>query len=256
MKKLVALLIILAAFLSLNSNTTFSQPQMKVHLIGGYNVPLGAFAGTYTYNYNYTTSDRPYFMSSGFNAGGDFKYFFGKKRNVGITFATTYNGFYSGDLDKYGAILDTGFTGVGNININVLAVGLGVEYSFMPKGKTQPFLGLEFNGNFFSGNVKTTPTSGTATTTDFESASRFGLGINFGVDFVLSKQVGAVIGTKYNWANLIGQETKVDTTVGGTTIQLGDGDYTIGGVTYDARSIGYLQLYAGVSFFFNQPKKK
>ena len=78
MKKLVALLIILAAFLSLNSNTTFSQPQMKVHLTGGYNVPLGAFAGTYTYSYDYTTNYGSYFMKSGFNAGGDFKYFFGK----------------------------------------------------------------------------------------------------------------------------------------------------------------------------------
>jgi outer membrane protein W len=98
--------------------------------------------------------------------------------------------------------------------MNAFAVGLGVEYAFMPKGKVNPFIGLEFTGHFFSGKTEfdTGSTGNTATfSRDLKSASRFGAAVGFGLDFMLSKGIGVVVGAKYHLANLIGKEAP-DTT--------------------------------------------
>lgn len=243
MKKLVALFIIVAAFLSINSSTTFSQPQLKVHLTGGYNLPMGQLKGDLLDSADQVNT---FGMKSGFNAGADVKYFLGKKRNVGITLGLTYNSF-SNSIDsttyKY------------KQKLNSFQVALGVEYSFMPKGKTQPYLGLEFTGNFFSGDGTTTPTTGTETKFTLKSASRFGVAIGGGIDFAFSKSIGANIGVKYQLANLIGKAYDSTTTIGATEFPLNDKEYTVGTTTFAAKSISYIQLSAGLTFFFNQPKK-
>ncbi|MBZ0204016.1 MAG: outer membrane beta-barrel protein [Ignavibacteria bacterium] len=235
MKKLVALLIILAACFSLNNNSTFSQPQIKVHVTGGYDLPLPDLKGTYP------TDTNSALQKSGFNIGADVKYYLGKKRNVGITLGGSYNAFSSGDISVTGGKFVT--------KVNILAVALGVEYNFMPKGKTQPFLGLEFTGNFFSGKYTTTPTSGTGTEATMKSASRFGIQFGGGVDFKLSKSVGAVLGVKYNLANLIGKDSTNSTVANEYT--LNDKETT----GKKSLNLSYIQVYAGVSFFFNEPKK-
>lgn len=239
MKKLVALFVILAAFLSLNS-VTFSQPQVTVHVTGGYNVPLPDLKG------EFPTDSNSYFMSNGFNAGADVKYYLGKKRNVGITLSLSYNGFSSGDI----TITDSLFGGTGKNKINIFVAGLGVEYAFLPKGKANPFIGAEFTGNFFSGNAKFTPTSGTETSADLKSASRFGVQFNGGVDIAFSKNIGGVVGVRYNLANLIGKDSITSTST--TEFNLNDKETA----TIKAKNISYIQLYAGLSFYFNRPKAK
>ncbi len=241
MKKLVALFIIVAAFLSLNNNSTFSQPQIKVHVTGGYNLPLPDLKGDILDSADQVNT---YAMKSGFNAGADVKYYLGKKRNVGITLGLTYNSFSNS--------LDTGSLSLKG-KLNSFQAALGIEYSFMPKGKTQPYLGAEFTGNFLSGEGTST-FSGVETKRTLKSASRFGVALGGGIDFAFSKSVGANIGVKYHIANLIGKE--YDSTFTSTTeYQLGDKEHTIGTTTIAAKTISYLQLSAGVSFFFNQPKK-
>lgn len=239
MKKLSAILVTLAVVFAATS--AFAQPQVTVHVTGGYNLPMSPFKGTVG------TDSNSYFMKSGFSIGADGKYFLGKKRNVGITLSLGYNAFSSGDV-----VLFTGSSNTFKSKINIFTAGLGVEYDFMPKGKANPFIGAEFTGNFFSG--KTTIT--TATTTDsslgtLTSASRFGAQVNAGVDFTISKSIGAVIGIRYNLANLIGK--KFDTT--STTA----GEYPLddaanGSGSISSKSISYLQFYGGVSFYFNRPK--
>jgi opacity protein-like surface antigen len=243
LKKLVALLVILAAFLSLN-NVTFSQPQVTVHVTGGYNVPLPDLKGDYPADL--TKDPVPYFMKNGFNAGADAKYYLGKKRNVGITLSLSYNGFSSGDITS----TDSLFAGTGTNKINIFAAGLGVEYAFLLKGKANPFIGAEFTGNFFSGNSKFTPTSGTETSTDLKSASRFGVQFNGGVDIAFSKNIGGVVGVKYNLANLIGKDSATSTST--SEFNLNDKETSV----TKARNISYIQLYAGLSFYFNRPKAK
>lgn len=243
MKKLVALLILLAAFLSLNNNTAYSQPQLKVHLTGGYNVPLPDLKGDLTDSADQVNT---FGMKNGFNAGADVKYFLGKKRNVGITLGLTYNSF-SNSVDST--------AGTYKGKLNDFSAALGIEYSFLPKGKTQPYLGLEFTGNFFSGEGKFVPTSGAETKFTLKSASRFGIAIGGGIDFAFSKSVGANIGVKYHMANLIGKDYDSTVSVNSTEYPLNDKEFTSGSFTSPSKNISYIQLSAGVSFFFNQPKK-
>jgi outer membrane protein W len=243
LKKLVALLVVLAAFLSLNNNTAFSQPQLKVHVTGGYNVPLPDLKGDLLDSADQVNTLG---MKSGFNAGADVKYYLGKKRNVGITLGLTYNSFSnSADSTSYSV----------KSTLNDFSVGLGIEYSFIPKGKTQPYLGLEFTGNFFSGDGTFTPSVGTEQKYTLISASRFGIAIGGGIDFAFSKSVGANIGVKYHMANLIGKDYDTTTTLGSTEFPLNDKEYTSGSFTSPAKNISYIQLSAGLSFFFNHPKK-
>jgi opacity protein-like surface antigen len=246
LKKLAALFLILAAFLSLN-NTTFSQPQLKLHVTGGYNLPLPDFKGEQTFT---TIEKDTYGMKQGFNVGADVKYYLGKKRNVGITLGLNYN-MFSNNVDT--TLNSTAYTQKNKINIFQAAIG--IEYNFMPKGKTQPFLGLGLTGNFFSGSSKVEPALTGSTETTLKSASRFGLRVGGGIDFMLSKSVGAVIGFNYNMANLVGKDSDTSFVAGQTEFPLNDKEFTVGTVTTKSRNISYLQAYAGVSFYFNQPKK-
>lgn len=234
MKKLVALFVILAAFLSLNNNSTFSQPQIKVHVTGGYNLPLPDLKGEYPADTN------SLYQKSGFNVGADVKYYLGKKRNVGITLSGAYNSFSSGDISMTGATMVS--------KVNIMAIGLGVEYSFMPKGKTNPFLGAEFTGNFFSGKRTVTPTTGTASEFTLKSASRFGIGVGGGLDFTFNKSIGAVVGFKYNMTNLIGKDSVTSTVTNEYTLI--DKETT----ATKSKNLSFIQVYAGVTFSFNHPK--
>jgi opacity protein-like surface antigen len=245
LKKLVALFILAAAFLSFNNDTLFSQPQVTIHVTGGYNVPLPDLKG----DFDTKADSNTYFIKNGFGFGADGKYYLGKKRNVGITFALGYQ-MFKNDADT------STVTGLKNIKnkLNAFTVGLGVEYAFMPKGKANPFVGAEFTGHFFSGDFEST--SGTTTSKfTLKSASRFGVGLGAGVDIAISKSVGAVIGGKYHLANLIGKEYDSSATTA-SQYALDDKEHTVGTTTVKSRSISYFQIYAGVSFYLNQPKKK
>lgn len=244
MKKLVALFIVVAAFLSLNTDTIFSQPQLKINLKGGYNLPMPDLKGDVN-----DSADRinTFGMKQGFGFGADAKYYLGKKRNLGITLDLMYNMFSNSEDTVTG--LAKNYKG----KLNAFTVGLGIEYAFMPKGKANPFVGAEFTGNFFSGNTEFTVGS-TTTTANLKSASRFGLGLGAGVDIALNKNIGIVVGAKYHMANLIGKDTVTSTTANEYTLI--DKEYTVGTTTIKAKNINYLQAYLGVTFFLNQPKKK
>ena len=244
MKKLSAIFAILFVLFAVTSS--FAQPQVTLHLTGGYNLPMGDLKGDLSTRATDPAGTNNAYQKSGFNVGADGKYFLGKKRNVGITLSAGYQGFSSGT-----------YTYTDNstliIKVNDFAVGLGAEYDFMPKGKTNPFIGVEFVGNFLSGKGTYTSAGGTATDVTLNSASRFGFQGNLGLDFNLSKSVGAVLGLRYNLVNLIGK--KSDTTgETSTSVNINDAAYTMGSVSYNAANYSYLSIYAGVSFYFNKPK--
>jgi opacity protein-like surface antigen len=244
LKKISSLIILLAVLFAVT--TTNAQPQMKIHVYGGYNVPLSGLAGNSNFPPTLGTTDRFLYMKSGFNAGADFKYFLGKKRNVGLLINAAYNGYSSGDLMSSGV-------GVGTYKLNNVRIGIGAEYDFLPKGKANPFIGIDLVGNFLSG--KFTPDAG-GTATTLNSASRFGFAIGAGLDIAVGKAWGFVIGAKYDMINLIGKKA-YDSTVTPTanSYDLFDKASTFGGVSYNAINMSDIQLYGGVAFFFGQPKK-
>jgi outer membrane protein W len=243
LKKLSVLFVVFALVFGLNSIN--SQPQFTIHLKGGYNLPMPDLKGDIQ-----DSADRmnTFTINQGYGFGADVKYYLGKKRNVGITLDLLYNMFSTSE--------DTvnGFGKDYKNKLNAFTAGLGIEYGFMPKGKANPFVGLEFTGHFFSGNTEFTSGS-TNFTADLKSASRFGAAFGAGVDIKLGKSVGIVVGGKYHLANLIGKEELDTAAITTNEYQLVDKEYTVGTTTIAAKNISYLTGYLGVSFYLNQPKK-
>lgn len=253
MKKLVALFIIVAAFLSLNS-TTFSQPQIIINVTGGYNLPMGDLKGNFPDSLGGSIADsNSYFIKQGLNFGLTGKYALGKKRNLRINLGFDYNMFsQSKDYTR------TSGTITFKNKMNIINIAAGVEYAFQPKGKINPYIGLDLGVYLYSGNFEVTGGTGVDSAVNskltLKSASRFGGAIGAGIEFAISKQIGANLGFKYHMANLIGKEYDTTATVL-NEYQLQDKEHTAGTITHTAKSIGYLQISAGLSFFFNQPKK-
>jgi outer membrane protein W len=114
--------------------------------------------------------------------------------------------------------------------------------------------------NFFSGTIKA---SGDTSYQQFRvNESRYGVLVNAGVDYKINKTFGVTGGIKYNFSNLIGKSFQSATTTGNTDtgptgvnvdtdVPLNDG---MNG-SIKAKSIYYIQIYAGVSYYFAYPLK-
>ncbi len=240
-------------FVLILASNLYTQPKLTINATGGYNAPLPDLKGDAS---SETDRDNTYLTKNGFNFGLQGKYAVDKKSMFRITFGGSYN-MFKGEGD---------YVHTNNIHIhqkiNVSTAGVGAEYAFMPKGKANPFLGLDLNGNFFSGEVETVVSAPSTvdhdeigtTTTKLKAASRFGIALGGGVDFAFSKNVGALVGVKYNMANLIGKS--YDSTAAVGEYNLNDKEHTHGTETIKNRNISFIQLYAGVSFYLMHPKKK
>jgi len=236
---------IIFSFILFSYTDIFSQPLFKLHVYGGYNVPLSGLGGNSNFPLPDGSTDRFLFMESGFNAGADFKYFLGKKRNIGLLLNVAYNGYTTGDLQSGGVGIETD-------KLNDVRIGIGAEYDFLPLKKANPFIGIDLTGNFLSG--KSTPDNG-GTETNLHSASRFGLAVGAGVDIMINKSFGFVIGAKFDFMNLIGKQDTSATYTHGTEFPLWDKAVTLGGVSYNAINMMDVQFYGGVTFAFGEPKK-
>lgn len=233
-------------------SAVYSQPKLTLNVTGGYNVPLPDLKGDVT---SETDRENTYLVKNGFNFGLAGKYALDKKGMFRITLGGSYN-MFKGEGD---------YVHTNNIHIhqkiNTITVGIGAEYAFMPKGKTNPFIGLDINGNFFSGEFEEEVTATSTTdhndigteTTKLKSASRFGAAFGGGVYFTFSKNIGAIIGFKYNFANLVGKSYDSVAAVG--EYNLNDKEHTVGSTTISNRNLSFIQLYAGVSFYFMHPRK-
>ncbi len=255
MKKLVALFIIVAAFLSINS-TTFSQPQIIINVTGGYNLPMGDLKGNLPDSLGGSFADsNTYLIKQGLNFGLTGKYALGKKRNLRINLGFDYNMFSQNkDYSR------TSGTITAKNKMNIINIAAGVEYAFQPKGKINPYIGLDLGAYLYSGNAEISGVTGADTNIvrngklDLKSASRFGGAIGAGIEFALSKQIGANLGFKYHMANLIGKDYDTTGAVA-NEYRLDDGKHTSGAITHASKNIGYLQISAGISFLLNQPTK-
>ena len=240
MNKIIGSVLFLAIIIT---NINYAQPKLTLHLTGGYSLPLPELRGDIPLK----TGDNNYQMKNGFNFGADGKFALDKKCYLKITASLTYNMFNnSGDM----VIAENG---IETRKINIFTAGAGFEYSFLPKKNINPFIGAEFTGNFFSGKIKEEIGDTSITENSLKPESRFGIQINGGIDIASSRNIGVVIGIKYCLANLFGKDSA---SVSGYEYALWDKEYTYNGGTISAKNIQYLQFYAGISFYFMQPKMK
>lgn len=236
------------AFLIISALSIYSQPRLVIAVTGGYDLPLPQLKGTITSANK--SSGESYWVKTGYNIGLQGKYAVDKKRLFRITFGGSYNKF-SGK-ETYFHIKNVDHNAV----VNIISAGLGAEYSFTPKEKTAPFIGLDLTGNFISGkteeivtdSAQTDHTSTGTFITTMKNAVRFGFAIGGGVDVAFNKSLGAVFGAKYHWANVIGKEYLSSSAAG--EYNLNDKEYS----TVKAKNIMYFQIYLGVTFYINQHK--
>lgn len=243
MTKIAVFTIFLAGFLYVNA-----QPKFVITVHSSYLEPKHELAGDML-----DSSDREntLLMRSGLGIGLDGKYFFGSGRNIGVMFSVGYNMFSNTEsyVEEYGEDIER--------SINDFNYGIGAEYSVFPGGRVNPFINAVFTGHMYSGKFNFTNT-GYTLKYEMEPESRYGAAFGLGVNLALNNSIGFTIGGKYHLANLIGRN--YDTTVlDPNTFRLNDERYIkIYGVTryvYPAKSIAYLQIYLGVSFYFDRPKK-
>jgi len=238
-------------------SNSFAQPKLIVHVTGGYSVPLTGLAGTvddlFASPQPTTVQTEPkMYMKTGFNFGADVKYAFDKKGSIRGVFGLGYNMFMN-SYDIPTTVISTATTY--KPKFNYFTVSLGAEYAFLPKEKANPFIGVDFTGNFYNGKYTLDPQPAGTSEATLKSGSRFGLAFGAGVDIALSKNIGIIVGGKYHLVNLIGKD---DDTTGITSNEppLVDKEYTSGTTTISAMDLQALKLYVGVSFYLMQPKAR
>jgi hypothetical protein len=195
----------------------------------------------------------------GYGFGADAKYYFGDKRNLGIAFSLGFHTFSVNEenvtINEPGGtigVTDAYVTGDFTRRFNSVKLGLGLEYAFSPKSKVNPFIAAEFTGHYFNGYFEYF-TEFSSNKTYYESASRYGLAGGIGADITLKNNLGIIIGGRYDLANLIGKDS-----LGYFNLKYGINDkehINSVGNKVKSRNISYLHFYAGVSFYFNEPKR-
>ncbi|CAG1021810.1 hypothetical protein DOJK_01258 [Patescibacteria group bacterium] len=231
-------------------SVTYSQPGFTISLTGAYALPLPDLKGDLTDSLERAAGES-YFMKTGYSVGLKGKYGVGRKKNIRLTLGGAYSRFSVDDSYHHTNHIEV------HRNISIITASLGAEYSFLPKEKTNPFLGLELTGNFFSGKSDETVTADSTadhdelgtTTENLKSASRFGIAVGGGVEVTFNKTFGAVFGFKYNLANLVGKEYNSTSVVG--EYNLNDKEES----TNKAKNISFVQIYGGVNFYFGHPRK-
>jgi hypothetical protein len=243
------------------SGSLFAQPKLTLHVTGGYGVPLGDFKVDVPTTERADADNFPFYTKHEILFGADGKLAIGKKGNFRAVFGITYNMFSNNTdaifkADSTGTLVTTNF----KPKVNILSVYLGGEWAFIPKGKVNPFVGVDIVGNFFGGSfefgqsvfVKGAQRTGPM---DMKSETRIGFLFDAGVDFMLSKQVGAIVGAKYHLINPLGKGADVESEVGPNEIDLGDKAHTRDDGTQSPNlSLSSVNFYAGVSFYFGAPK--
>lgn len=230
-----------------------SQPKLVIGVTGGYNLPLPQLKGTID-SVNSTTGES-YWVKTGYNVGLSGKYALDKKKKIRLVVSGSYNKF-SGE-ETYSHTNNVNF----HTNMTIISAGLGAEYSFSPREKTAPFIGLDLTGNFFSGKSEVTVTAASTsgnsdhntlgtTTTNLTSVSRYGIALGGGVDVAFNKSIGALFGFKYHWDNLINKQYNATSAAGEYNLN----DKESGSLK--AKNIMYFQIYLGISFHFGQGRSK
>jgi opacity protein-like surface antigen len=228
--------------LILNTHIGFSQSKLIVQFSAGYLLPLPDFKG----NIPYSPGENNYHIKSGFNFGASGKYALDKNNMFRVTASLIYNMCSnSGDIEG----ITNSYEGH---KINIFTAGAGGEFAYTKFKKFVPFIGAEFTANLFSGKYEIEIGDTVYNTSNLKSEWRFGILVNGGADIRLEKDMGIVLGIKYNMANLIGKNSSSSS----TELMLNDEEYTVNGKQITSKNIQYLQLYAGLSIYFMQPKKK
>ena len=221
-------------------NNINSQPLVVIHLFGGYSLPAADLRGDIPAIYDTLTSS--YRTKNGFNFGADGKLALGKTRNVRLVFSISYHAFTN--VDEVGP----NHPGFEHIKVSDTQMGLGIELALAPKNMIDPFVGADIITSFFGGSRKFDVPDSHYPNADLNAATRYGLVIGAGIDFMLFKNsgVGFVVGGKYHFANILGKKT-------GNSIFIND-NFDLNDEP-GSKQLNFASFYAGLTFNLGEPVK-
>ena len=249
----------------------YNSPRFIIELGGHYNVPvLQAYGHLQDY---FTFQNFGLVQGIGFHL--NVKYAANKKANIFPYFTF---GFCQLQNDDPGlAFIDSnaiqsGYPLPGNLvyhstpgnsllAMRILNLGLGVQYYFSTKHPVLPFAGVEVDYNRIWGFYEQEPYAKTGngtiarTTFNFVPASRIGMGIDAGIDYRITDNLGFVFGTKFKLANLFGKSSQSTNPASVTPddknkLPLLDASATnLNSNLTTSRNITYFEFYLGFSVF-------
>lgn len=256
-------LLFLSALLILSNVYIFSQTKWQINFYGNYSMPTADLEGTFpdtlgsTGKLDFTTA-RTLLTKSGFGFGSQAKYCVDTTGNAKLTAGISYN-LFSGSKE-YPIVNKP--TRTYKSKVSLFTISAGAEYSLSPDKKINPYFGLDLAANFFGGSIESK--GDTAFTIDRTQETRIGILANAGINIMVSKNIGLMIGVKYSMANLIGKSTEVTTRNSNSTTDVEEtgslvffelplNDAASG--SNKSKSFSFFQFYAGISINFGKPLK-
>jgi hypothetical protein len=252
----------------------WKSPFFTIEVAGSYNPPIQDAHGEVADFFKF----KDYGTSIGWGAQFNFKFGLGPKAQYRPYITLGYCQLFGSD-DK-NAYIETNYIrygyplpgsavyganplkGESAIILRIPYAGVGFEYAFTtadPKRRQYiPFIGSEFYLSVITGKYRQTspqaPYSHAETPFIIKSDVRFGLGLGAGMDIRFTKGFGMVFGFKYKLSNLIGktadylkEENKMNL--------LDYYDTDMNSNLKESRSIGFMELYLGASFFVGKSDK-
>jgi hypothetical protein len=134
------------------------------------------------------------------------------------------------------------------MNIPYLALGTELAVYTDRKNLSSFNFGLDVNMSVIFGRHTETYTDGSIVEYNLPSNTRFGVGGNIVYNYRLSKAFGINVGTRFQFVNLLGSESKVSNTDNEFYL-LDKQDPSLSPLLSDSREIGFFRFFGGFSFY-------
>jgi len=134
------------------------------------------------------------------------------------------------------------------MNIPYLALGTELAVYTDRKNLSSFNFGLDVNMSVIFGRHTETYTDGSIVWYNLQENTRFGVGVNIIYNYRLVKAFGINVGTRFQFVNLLGSESKVSDT-NNEFYLLDKQDLSLSPLLSDSREIGFFRFFGGFSFY-------
>jgi len=140
--------------------------------------------------------------------------------------------------------------GSSTFRMNIPYVALGTELAVYTDRKNLSSFnfGLDLNMSVIFGRHTETYTDGSIVWYNLMENTRFGIGANIIYNYRFTKAFGFNVGTRFQFVNLLGSESKVSDAVNEFYL-LDKQDLSLSPLLSDSREVGFFRFFGGFSFY-------
>lgn len=272
MKKvfIYCLLIILSCSLTYGQNISskrFKKPLMVIDVVGGLNIPVHDFKGSYIDEiYNFQS----YAAGIGFHTGVNVKLAvatfeqcqFRLTLNLGYSHYVNSDGGAYKDIyvvpvgwPQYGYINPVRIGGTSSVRYNIPYVAVGGEYAIFvdPLLQSSFNFGIDANMSIITGRVFNQPWGLQETFNTYKGNIRLGIGGNIAYNYRFVPEFGITVGMRYQLMNLLLRSSS--TTDENGYLYLNDmADQSLNQNLSSSRIIGNFSFFTGFNFYIGTRK--